>query len=122
MFVSQTSTPQEGMARQRRRGNSRATVRYRCAPATIGRLYVGADQEFQHAWVLNLSRTGIGFFLARPVTVGLPVTIQIRVAETRMVQELAAHVTHCTAQLTGEWLVGCEFTHPIAADVLDRLL
>lgn len=117
-----TTTPQDGLTRIRRRGNSRATVRYHCAPATIGRLYVGDDHEFQHAWVLNLSQTGIGFFLSRPVSAGLPVVIQIRGAEPASVHELCATVVHCTAQLTGEWLVGCEFTHPLPVEVLDSIL
>lgn len=83
---------------------------------------MAADHEFQHAWVLNLSRNGIGFFLARPIAAGLPVVIQIRAAETDEMHELSATIVHCTAQLTGEWLVGGAFTHPLPVDVLDSLL
>jgi hypothetical protein len=120
--VSQISTPQDGLARPRRRANSRATVRYRCAPATIGRLYVADDHEFQHAWVLNLSQTGIGFFLSRPVAAGMSVVIQMRATESAEVHELCATVAHCTAQLTGEWLVGCEFIQPLPVELRDSLL
>ena len=115
-------TTQHGTALPRRRGNSRATVRYHCAPATVGRLYVGNDHEFQHAWILNLSQHGIGFFLARSLAAGLLVHVQIRGDAPGVVHELSATVVHCTVQITGEWLVGCEFTQPLSADVLDSLL
>jgi hypothetical protein len=120
--VSQISTPQDGLGRPRRRDNGRATVRYRCAPATIGRLHVANDHEFQHAWVLNLSQSGIGFFLSRPVAAGMPVVIQMRATESGEAVDLCATVVHCTAQLTGEWLLGCEFIQPLPVEILDSLL
>ena len=42
--------------------NRRVTIRYRCAPATTGRVCLVDDQEFQRAWVDNLSRGGAGLF------------------------------------------------------------
>jgi hypothetical protein len=106
----------------RRRGNSRATVRYRCAPATIGRLYIGADDEFQHAWIVNLSETGAGFVLPRAIPSGSSVLIQIRAAESAIVQEVTATVVHCTDQLLGDWMIGCVFDEPLSPEMLDTLL
>jgi hypothetical protein len=110
------------LARPRRRGNNRATVRYGCAPATIGRLYVGEDHEFQHAWVLNLSRNGVGFILQRPVPAGIVVKIHMRGAEKGTPYQLSAQVVHCGLQMPGEWFVGCEFDRPLPPEVLDDLL
>ncbi len=120
--MSQISSPQDGTAQERRRGNKRATVRYRCAPATIGKLYLGEDHEFQHAWVVNLSRTGVGFVLARPLPCGTPVSIQMRGNEDAVLHELVAQVCHCTVQLQGDWMVGCAFGDLLSPDLLDNLL
>jgi hypothetical protein len=114
--------PREGAPAIRRRGNSRATVRYSCAPATIGRLYVGDDAEHQYACVLNISEGGIGLVLPRPIAAGTSVIIQVRTVETRVADDLPARVMHCTAQVSGEWLVGCEFAEALAPDALDALL
>ena len=120
--VSKTSVPHDETSRQRRCSNNRATVRYRCAPATIGRLYVGEDHEFQHAWVVNLSKTGIGFVLARPIPCGTPVVIQMRANVTQTINKLIAQVVHCTAQLQNDWMIGCEFADPVSPELLDYLL
>jgi hypothetical protein len=122
VFVSQISLPQDGIGRSRRRGNNRATVRYRCAPATIGKLYLNEDHEFQHAWVVNLSRTGIGFLLARPLPSGTAVLIHMRGNEDSTMHEMPAQVVHCTVQLQGEWMVGCVFDDLLSPELLDNLL
>ncbi len=118
--MSKTSTPPNLPAAGR--GNKRATVRYRCAPATIGKLYLSDDQEYQHAWLVNLSLTGVGMILPRPVTVGSFVAIHIKSNTPGKTYELAAHVMHCTSLVHGEWNVGCELVHALAPEDLDLLL
>jgi PilZ domain len=120
--VSQTCPSYDGVAWKPRRGSDRATVRYRCAPATIGKLYAGEDHELQHAWVMNLSRTGMGFVVPRPLMPGLFIVVQVRGTATARVYELSAQVVHCTVGLQGEWTVGCAFAEPLSHEVLDNLL
>ena len=120
--MSQTSIPQEGTARERRRDNHRATVRYRCAPATGGRIHASDDQEFQRAWFLDVSLTGFGLLLTQPVPVGIPVAIYLRGHETLAMYEFDARVVHCTAQHPAEWVVGCELAHPLTPEILEDLL
>ena len=119
--MSQASLPQEGTAR-RCRSNHRATVRYRCAPATIGKVYLGDDTELQHAWVLNLSATGVGLTLARPLPIGTPIVVQMRGNDAATLYEITGHVVHCTAYPQDEWMLGCEFSDPLAGADLDNLL
>jgi hypothetical protein len=104
------------------RSNKRATVRYRCAPATIGKLFVSDDQEYQHAWVLNLSAQGIGLILTRAVAAGTFVVIQIKSNDPSKTYELTAHVAHCTSLPHGEWNVGCELVNVLSSEDLDLLL
>lgn len=104
------------------RSNKRATVRYRCAPATIGKLYISEDHEYQHAWVVNLSLAGAGLILTRPVPVGNLVMMHIKSNEPTKTYELVAHVVHCTSLPHGEWSVGCELVHSLSAEDLDLLL
>ena len=113
--------PPEGDMRRRWR-DRRRTVRYMCAPATVGRLYVAEDREYQYVCVLNISEGGIGLVLEHPVAVGTWVIIQVRTIETRVADDLPARVIHCTPQVSGEWLIGCEFAEPLTADALDAFL
>ena len=116
-----SSLPVE-QARQIARGNQRATVRYRCAPATTGKLYVTDDHECQCAWIINLSKTGVGLVLARPVPVGAFVVLSVRSTDRSTTYELAAHVMHATFQTQTDWFVGCELVTALNDDDLDAML
>jgi hypothetical protein len=120
--VSSIRVPPNDSATASSRGNKRATVRYRCAPATIGKLYVSDDQEYQHAWVLNLSAQGIGLILSRGVPAGTFVIIHIKSNAQNRTYELTANVMHCTALPHGEFNVGCELVNVLSCEDLDLLL
>jgi hypothetical protein len=121
VFVSQTSLPREGMSASVR-GYQRATVRYRCAPATLGRVYLNDDHEFQRACVINLSLKGIGLQLSRPLDPGQLIHICMKNNDDSKTYELIAQVCHCSTQPQGEYFIGCELTVPLTADDLDQLL
>ncbi len=120
--VAQTSTQQDAAIRDRRRDNHRATARYRCPPATLGRLYVGDAHEYQRVWVMDVALVGLGFMLTRPVPAETPIVIHVRGRQTNTDYVLHAHVIHSTAQHADEWLVGCRLTEPLTDMVLDDLL
>jgi PilZ domain len=120
--VSQASVPQSGMVKPASRGNRRAIIRYRCAPATVGKVFSADDQEFQRAWVLDLSLKGIGMELARPLEQGHIVIITIRGNDGGKLHELSALVIHCNAVSQGDWYVGCEFAVPLSPEELEQLL
>jgi hypothetical protein len=111
-------------ARKRARGNRRAMVRYRCAPATAGKLYLGDDhEEYQRAWIINVSRTGVGLILPRHVPQETFIVIRLRGHHDRSrLFELPAHVTHATLVNRSDWLVGCDLINELSDEELDLLL
>jgi hypothetical protein len=119
--VSKASMPQEGIVKSVR-GNRRATVRYRCAPATLGKVYLSEDREFQRACVLNLSMKGIGMQLGRRLDLGQFIMISIKTNDGLKTFELGAQVVHCDPMLQDEWYVGCELTLALTPDELEQLL
>jgi hypothetical protein len=104
------------------RGNRRGTVRYRCAPATPGKLYIADDHEFQNAWISNISRSGIGLLLNRAVPAGTFVVVQMRSLDRTRVFDLAAHVVHATLVNATDWLIGCDLIQELTSEELDSLL
>ena len=74
--------------------NRRAAVRYQCGPATPGRIMVVGGQEWQRAWVLDLSLGGVGLLLGRPLDMGLPLVVVLKGAAEKKTYELPARVCH----------------------------
>jgi hypothetical protein len=121
--VAPTSTPrEEGTAKTVSRGNRRATIRYRCAPATVGKVFSAEDHEFQRAWILDLSLRGVGMQLARPLNPGQHFALLVRSNDGLRTFELAGTVCHCDPVPHGDWLVGCELTIALTPEELDQLL
>ncbi len=121
--MSQTSIPKEAIiTKPAARGNRRATIRYRCAPATLGKVLTADDLEFQHAWILEMSLTGVGILVNRRIEPGRLIVLAIRCTEGTRRQELSAHAVHCEPAPQGEWYVGCEFVTMLSPDDLDQLL
>jgi hypothetical protein len=112
----------EGSGRTRGAENRRATVRYQCAPATSGSLFVIDKHELQRAWVLNLSVGGVGLMVSRALEPGLFVVIRIKAPTDGRLHELPARVVHSTKNPSGDWIVGCQFFQDLTLDELDSLL
>lgn len=103
----------------------RATVRYRCAPATFGRVLLddcSDDQEYQRAWLADLSAGGAGLMMIRPVAVGSSLHLVLRNPINHQLILLQAHVVHATQQVSGDWLVGCQFCRSLDREDLEELL
>ncbi len=97
-------------------------MRYKCGPATAGRVLLDGE-EWQRAWVLDLSSTGVGLLLARALDAGLEIVIHLKSGDgkTRFIS-CRPVCCHATRQPDGDWVVGCEFTTELTADQLDALL
>jgi hypothetical protein len=100
--------------------NRRAAVRYQCGLATPGRLLLVDGQQWQRAWVLDLSLTGVGLLLNQPLEQGSEVMVVLKSATETF--ELAAHACHSSRQQDGDWIVGCEFKSKLTREQLDALL
>jgi len=120
--VTQTRTPPDGAAKAASRSNRRGIIRYRCAPATVGKVITPGDQVFQRVWIQDLSLQGIGMDLTRPISKGSFILISMKGNDGRRVFELSAKVMHCCALPHDQWHVGCEFITPLTPDDLDQLL
>jgi hypothetical protein len=89
---------------------------------TAGSLRAYKDSEIRHAWVLNLSTSGIGLLLETAIEPGTQLVIGIKNTKPGTFFDLLARVTHCTPQNSGEWLVGCELEKKLSQDDLEALL
>ncbi len=120
--VTPTLSTPDGKIKPNRRGNCRATIRYRCAPATIGKVISTDNHDFQTAWIIDLSLTGLGIQLMRPLTVGQPVTITVRSYDNSRRFVLTGRVVHCNPCPQGEYIAGCELNKPLTHEDLDQIL
>jgi c-di-GMP-binding flagellar brake protein YcgR len=114
--------PLGGAPKPTARSNRRATVRYRCAPATTGKVYADHDHEFIRAWIVDLSQTGIGMQLGKPIELGRHVVIVMRSNDNSKTMELSARVAHSHELPHNEWHIGCEFTIPLTPEELEQFL
>lgn len=101
----------------------RVEPRYHCGPATAARVLhrVGGEAP-RRVWILNLSATGAGIQAAQPLEAETLIVINLRSVAQDRVFDLPARVVHCTQQVNGEWLIGCEFADQLSPDDLDALL
>ncbi|MGF1579386.1 MAG: PilZ domain-containing protein [Gemmataceae bacterium] len=118
--VSQESVSQESVSQESR--DRRATVRYHCAPATLGKVISTTREDFIRGFVLDLSKTGVGLLTSKDIRVGQVITVQICSPTTLEKHEFQATVAHITEQPHGDWKVGCEFFEHLSDDQLDQLL
>jgi hypothetical protein len=100
----------------------RAAVRYRCNLATLGYLFFPQTGESVEAWVHNLSETGIGLNLSRPLAPGTPVAMRLTSTPDNLSIKIPAQVVHATQEIDGSWRIGCEFGEKLTAEMLDSLL
>lgn len=120
--MSQTKVPHEGMAKPLSLGNRRAVIRYRCAPATIGKIITHSDQEMERAWIVDLSLRGVGMQISRSLPLGEHVVITMRSSDSGKLYELSGVVVQCHALHHGEWHIGCELNLPLTPEDLEHLL
>jgi len=103
-------------------GNRRATIRYRCAPASTGAVFASDDHEFQRAWIDNISCGGIGLFLSKPIADGSVIAVQLKSSVDDATHQLNGQVIHSNLREPFGWYIGIQFVEPISADTLDSLL
>lgn len=102
--------------------NRRVTIRYRCAPATAGRVCLAEDQEFQRAWVENLSRGGAGLYLSKPLSDGIALVLQMRQGSAGPISEITGRVIYSTLKEPYGWYLGIAFESQLPEELLDDLL
>jgi hypothetical protein len=102
--------------------NRRASVRWRAAPATPGKVFVAATYETIYGGVLDLSVNGVGLLLSRPLELDTLVLIALEGTKGAGTFELLSQVARVTPQRDGTWVVGCSFYTDLTEDELESLL
>src|SRR5437868_6426862 len=92
----------------------RTEPRYQCGPATAGRVTGQAGSPPRRVWVLNLSHGGAGLLSDEVLAAETLLVIQLRSNAKDRIYELPARVVHSTAQINGDWVVGCEFAEKLS--------
>ena len=100
----------------------RAEPRYQCGPATPGRVVDKRGANPRRVWVLNLSASGAGLLVNEPIEPEALIVLHLRSSTRDRFYELPARVVHSTAQVNGDWLVGCEFANKLEADDMEAIL
>ena len=96
--------------------------RYRCGPASVGRVTTLKPSQSHRGWILDLSTHGVGLLLTQPLAAGTLLLLHLKSTSGDRCYELAGQVIHSTTQTDGDWLIGCLFADPLTPDDLDALL
>jgi hypothetical protein len=97
-------------------------VRYRCPPATAGRVFIANSYQSVDAWVVDLSVRGAGLLVGRALEPDVCLLLELEGGGRAVPLELGARVIHCARQADGDWLVGCAFHLPLSDEDLEALL
>lgn len=100
----------------------RIARRYRCGPATLVVVTLGASAANVEAWAHDMSESGIGLRLPYPLEVGVAVTLRLPARQPVGTLTVLAHVAHSTAQEDGAWRVGCAFAKQLDLETLEAML
>ena len=100
----------------------RAATRYACPPATLVLVCLTDTDKHVEGWAQELSQTGIGLELARPLAVGSAAVVRMHARKPLGTLMLPARVKHATLLVDGSWRVGCALDRPLDRDTMDALL
>ncbi len=100
----------------------RGATRYSMGLLPGCQLLHGEPPALLTARVADLSASGVGLLLARPVEPGSVVAIHLGTGPFRAAAAVEARVVYCTPVSDRAFIAGAEFTHPLAPDRLRRLL
>jgi hypothetical protein len=100
----------------------RAWVRYSSSQEPLWRFFGMRTEEAWPAKVHDISVTGIGLLIERPLKPRTMLTVNLRGRTHNLSQPMLVRVNHVTGQPDGKWLVGCSFINRLSDDDLQALL
>jgi len=74
------------------------------------------------AWIRDVSVSGVGMLLSRPLEPETLLIIEAQSTSRRLLLPLTARVVHSTKQTEGNWVIGCAFIRELNAEELQALL
>lgn len=80
------------------------------------------DMGLCTARVRDISHSGISLVLNRHLKVGAFLAVELVNTRQTCLPPLLARVVHATAQISGDWLIGCEFSSVLTDDELQQMI
>jgi hypothetical protein len=101
---------------------ARARPRLPCHTRVHFQLVQDQSQPPVPAQVVNISSSGIGLRLDRPLETGSLLDLQLQSPSGDVTRQMLACVVHVTSQPNREWLIGCNFIHEMPEEDVRALL
>ena len=92
----------------------RLSARHASEEDALCHLGGAGGHECRWAWVVNVSRAGIGLRLAGGLRPGSRLALEFPEAPSPLGRLPRVRVVHCAELGDGTWLVGCRFDAPLA--------
>jgi hypothetical protein len=99
----------------------REAERFLPEPSSICRVVSDTQDEVARATVRDLSATGIGLLVRKPIKPGSVLILNLEVRECRLPRPLPVRVMHAAPADEGNWLVGCQFVRRLSEPELQIL-
>jgi hypothetical protein len=99
----------------------RAIIRQLCGPEVSCRLRAAASGGTLWARVRDVSTSGLGLLLARPLAPGSFLAVELRASGIRYPLMLEARVAQARREPDGSWYLGCVLLYPLPEEMLPAL-
>jgi hypothetical protein len=100
----------------------RGAERYPSDVQPSWRMLGGQTGESRVGKVHNISTTGISLMLKHWIKPGKVLVVRLQSREGNLSRPLPVRVMHATAQVDGDWLVGCMFVRTLSGEELQMLV
>jgi hypothetical protein len=100
----------------------RGAERLPLEPTSVCRVMCEGQEGEPQATVRDLSATGIGLLIDRPLKPGSVLILSLQTGDHRLARPLPVRVMHSSPATEGNWLVGCQFVRRLSDPELHVLL
>jgi serine/threonine protein kinase len=84
-------------------------------------ILITGERLRHHASIVDLSTTGMGLLLSRPISAGSSFLFSVKIGPATEPQLRVASVVRGARQKDGRWFIGCRLALPLLAEEMDAL-
>jgi PilZ domain len=103
-------------------GDGRSWVRFVCNVQAVCDTVPANGRAPESVQVLNLSPSGVGLAVPRPIETGSMLSLELKSASGRHACTMLACVVHASGRDAGPWTVGCNFIRELTEQEMESLL